>query len=153
MAAVGLKLGLAGAARTYGGAAAGGRLTHQVRPHAGQAGQEVLVLRKLNLELAFACARPLGEDVEDEAAAVQHTHAQLFAQHTHLAGRELVVEYGQVALRVGYQLLELGDLSAADKAARVGRGALLEQGADNFAARRLDQGGELLHALFGGALA
>ncbi len=84
MAAVGLKLRLAGAARAYGRAAAGGCLTYQVRPHAGQAGKKVLVLRQLDLELALACARPLGEYVEYQSAAVEHTHAQLLAEHTRL---------------------------------------------------------------------
>ena len=88
------RLRLAGAARADGGGAAAGRLAHQVRPHAGEAGQQVFVLRQLDLQLALARACALGEDVQDKPAAVQHAHAQLLAEDARLAGRELVVEDG-----------------------------------------------------------
>ena len=153
MAAVCLELRLAGAARAYGRGAARGRLTHQVRPHAREAGEKVLVLRQLDLQLALARARPLGEDVEYEPAAVEHAHAQLLREDAHLARRELVVEDREVAAGVRDELLELGDLAAADKAPGVGRGALLQYGAHDLAAGRLDQRGELVHALVGRALA
>ena len=97
VAAVGFELGLAGAARTYGGGSSRGGLAHEVAPHTGQPRQQVLVLRELDLELALARARPLGEDVEDEAGAVEDLDAQLLREHPQLRGRELVIEYGEVA--------------------------------------------------------
>ena len=86
-----------GAARTYGRGPARGGLAHEVAPHTGQPRQQVLVLRELDLELALARARPLGEDVEDEAGAVEDLDAQLLREHPQLRGRELVIEYGEVA--------------------------------------------------------
>ena len=63
-----------------------------MRPHTDQARQQVLILRKLDLKSALFCLRPLGEDIENEAAAIEHLHAELFAQNAHLRGREVIVE-------------------------------------------------------------
>ena len=67
VAAVGLKLGFAGALRADGVLARRARLTLQMRPHTDQARQQVLILRKLDLKPALFCLRPLGEDIENEA--------------------------------------------------------------------------------------
>ena len=67
-AAVGLELGLAGAAQAD--AAVGAALAaHGVAP-AAQARQQVLQLRELDLGLALAALGVLGEDVEDQGGAV-----------------------------------------------------------------------------------
>ena len=145
VAAVGLQLGLAGAARAYWRRPARSGLAHQVGPHARQPGQQVFVLRQLHLELALARAGALGEDVQDEAGAVQHLHAQLLGQHAVLRGGELVVEDREVALRVGYELLELGHLALADERARVRRRTLLEHHARDLAAGGVHELRELLH--------
>jgi len=42
-----------------------------VAPLAGESRQEVLVLRELNLEAAFARLGAFGEDVEDKRGAVE----------------------------------------------------------------------------------
>ena len=149
---VGLQLGLAGASGADGRGAAGGRLAHQVRPHARQVRQQIFVLRELHLQLALARARALGEDVKYQPAAVEHAHAQLLAEDAHLAGRELVVKNGELAVRVGDELLQLGHLALADEGARVGRGALLQHGAHALAAGGLHQRGQLLHGYLARAL-
>ena len=71
-AAVDLELGLAGSA--VADHAAG--LARQMRPLAGEARQQVLELRQLDLELARLRGRPLREDVEDQLGAVDDAHAE-----------------------------------------------------------------------------
>jgi hypothetical protein len=66
-APVGLQLGLPGPAQSDATAN-----TRQVDPHSGQAGQQVLELRQLDLELGLLAARARGEDVEDDLGAVHH---------------------------------------------------------------------------------
>ena len=63
VAAVGLQLGLTGAAGADGGLAPGGRLAHQMAPHARQPGQEVFVLGQLHLEPALLGPGPLGKNI------------------------------------------------------------------------------------------
>ena len=53
-----------------------------MRPHAGEAGQEVLVLRQLHLRLGVGGLRVLGENVEDEGCAVHHFAAGKFLDIT-----------------------------------------------------------------------
>jgi hypothetical protein len=67
-----LQLGFTGALGADGPAAAGARLALQMGPHACEAGQKVLVLGQLHLEPALPGPGPLGEDVQDQPAAVQH---------------------------------------------------------------------------------
>ena len=69
-AAVGFKLGFAGAA----GADAAAQLRHGFAA-AGEARKHVFELRELNLQLALARAGVAGKDVEDQAAAVDHLAA------------------------------------------------------------------------------
>src|SRR3989441_192101 len=64
--AVGLKLGLARPAQPDATTDAG-----EVRPHAGEPGQEGLELRQLHLQLRLGRARARREDVEDDLGAVQ----------------------------------------------------------------------------------
>ena len=47
-------------------------LLFEVRPHAGEAREQVLVLRELHLRLGVGGLRVLGENVEDEMRAVHH---------------------------------------------------------------------------------
>ena len=67
VALVGLELRLARAS----GADAAAETAHLLVPD-GEPGQVILILRQLDLELALARLGPLGEDVEDERAAVEH---------------------------------------------------------------------------------
>ena len=121
VAAVGLKLRFAGALRADGALARRARLALQVRPHTDQARQQVLILRKLDLKPALFCLRPLGEDIENEAAAIEHLHAELFAQNAHLRGREVIVEDDHCRLLRLYQLADLVHLALADECVRVRR--------------------------------
>ena len=143
VAAVGLELRFAGAARADRRRAARGCLPHKVRPHARQARQQVLVLRQLHLQLALARLGALGKDVEDQARAVEHAHAEFFLQHAHLRRGELVVKHREVAVVGENELAQLRHLALAEEGARVGRGLILQQRHDGLAAGRLHERGEL----------
>ncbi len=123
-----------------------------MRPHAGQARQEILVLRKLHLQLTLAGPGPLGENIQNEAGAVKHLDAQFLRQNAHLGRRQLIVEDGEVAV-VGFdQLLEFLDLAVAEEGSGLGRWARLDQRRHSLAPGGLNEGGKLLHRHVAGAL-
>ena len=144
VAAVGLQLGLTGAAGTDGGFAAGGRLTDQVPPHAGEAGQQVFVLGQFHLEAALLGAGPLGKDVQDEPCPVDDLDPHLLREHPLLGGGELVVENHQVSLLGLDQLGHLGHLSLPDEGTGLGRIPVLQEGTHTRSPGGLHQGGQLL---------
>ena len=143
MAAVGLKLRFARAARADRRRAAGGRLPHEVRPHTGQARQKVLVLRQFHLQLALARLGALGENVEDQARAVEHAHAEFLLQHAHLRRGELIVKHREVAVVGDDEFAQLRHLALAEEGARVRRGLVLQQRHDGLAAGCLHERGQL----------
>ena len=85
-----LQLRLAGPAGAD--AAAGAR---EVGPQAGQARQLVLELGQLHLEAALVGLGVLGEDVQDQAAAVEDLDLEQLLQGALLIGRQLVVGHEQ----------------------------------------------------------
>ena len=62
------------------------------RAVAGQAGQQIIQLRQLHLQLAFARARAPREDIQDELGPVENLDVQRFFQIALLGRRQLVVE-------------------------------------------------------------
>ena len=81
-----LQLGFAGALGADGTLAAGTRLTLQVGPHAGEPGQQILILGQLHLEPALPGLSPLGKNIQNQPAAVQHLDAQQLGENPHLRG-------------------------------------------------------------------
>jgi hypothetical protein len=80
----------------------------------------VLELRHLDLQLALAALRPLGEDLEDQQFAVEHRHLQRPLQVALLRRAERYVEDGDrrpALLQDGGQFL---DLAAAEVERGVG---------------------------------
>ena len=113
--AVGLDLRFAGTPHAYTAA-----LALEVGPHAGQPREKVLVLRQLHLSAGGSRLRPLGEDVENKARAVQDLYLELPLDVAHLFGREVVVEDYEpylVVFHIGTYLLEL---AGAHISARIG---------------------------------
>ena len=121
-------------------------------PHTGQPGKQILVLGQFHLQAAFPGLGPPRENIQDQAAAVQHLHAQRFRQIAHLRGRKLIVEHRQIAVVGRNQFLYLLGFAAADKAARVWRIPVLQGPAHSFAPRRLQQGRQFFHGHIRAAL-
>ena len=141
------QLGLAGALGPDRALAAGTRLALQVGPHTRQTGQQILILRQLHLEPAFPGPGPLGKNVQNQAAPVQHLDAQGLRQHPHLRGREIIVKNhhgGAAALAVRPDLLYL---ALANKTAGVRRGTVLQHRPHRLGSGGLHQSRQLLHGL------
>ena len=149
-AAVDLELGLPGAAASGGPHAADGAapgLARQVGPGAGEARQQVLELRQLDLHVGRARARVAGEDVEDDGAAVEDAHLRELLEVAHLGGGQVVVEedHGRPAgLR---QLAQLVGLSFADVVGGVDAGARLQHLIGHGQGCGVGQPGELVEGI------
>lgn len=104
--AVHLQLRLTRAAKSYGAftatSATATSLTFQVSPQALQARQHVAMLRQFHLRLRLGRLGTHGEDVKDEAGAVEYLHAQLLLDVAHLLGAELIVEDNHADRLRGY---------------------------------------------------
>lgn len=131
-----LQLRLTGALRADG-RAAGAALPFQMRPHADQPGQQILVLRQLHLQAALLRPGALGEDVQYQAASVQHLHAAQFREHPHLRRGQIVVEDHHGGLTVLHHALDLLHFSLADEAMGVGLLPALQDHTHGLTARRL----------------
>ena len=151
MAAVRLQLRLTGALGADG-RAAGAALPLQMRPHTDQPRQQILVLCQLHLQAALLGFGTLGEDVQNEAAAIQHLHAAKLRQHPDLGGRQVVVEDDHGGVAVFHHALDLLHLALADKAVGVGLLPALQDGAHRLAAGRLHQRAQLRQTLLVGAV-
>src|SRR3954470_24891036 len=128
--AVGLELGLAGAAGADAALAAAGAEALEVRPQAAHAGEVVLELGELDLELALRALRVPGEDVEDDRGAVDDRHPELLLEVAPLARRELVVDRDEVRVGAPGLVLDLRELARAEVRVRVRRVAVLDRLAD-----------------------
>ena len=126
-AAVGLDLGLARAPRADAADAAPGAEALEVGPQPAHAGEVVLELGELDLELALGAVRVAGEDVEDHRRAVDHRDAERLLEVALLAGRELVVAGDDVRVRSLDGGLELVELARAEVGVRVRQLAVLDQ--------------------------
>jgi succinyldiaminopimelate transaminase len=144
-AAVALELRLAGPAGADAGAhgAAAAAQALEVLPRATHAREVVVELSELDLQLAFGADRVLGEDVEDQLCAIDHTGGECVLQRPLLRRRELVVH--DQNLRAGLLVggLELLELPLADVRAAIRTRAVLRELADRLDARGLCQLAEL----------
>ena len=95
-AAVGLDLRFAGA---FGADAA--LLLRQVRPRAGEPWQQIFELREFHLHLGLRRFCADGENLQNEAGAVDHLALEDAFEISHLHGREVVVENHDIDL-VGF---------------------------------------------------
>src|SRR5207302_2978602 len=145
-AAIELDLRLADAARAD---AAG--LPLQVRPGARQARQRVLELRQLHLRARLAAAGAAGEDVEDQAAAVDDLRADDLLEVAHLRRPEVVVEHDQRRVVMRGDRLDLLRFPLADERSGVGGGAARQNFPDDLPPRGPDELLELVEVLPGDA--
>lgn len=89
-------------------------------PAAHETAGEVPQLRELDLELALVAAGALGEDVEDQGAAVEHPHPDELLEVALLARRERVVDEHHLGAGVRDDDADLFGLAAADEEPRIG---------------------------------
>src|SRR5207244_2691697 len=127
-AAVGLDLGLAGASGADAAVHAARAEALEVGPQAAHAGEVVLELRELDLELALGGVGVVGEDVEDDRRAVDDRHvAELLLEVALLTRAELVVAGHDVGVEGLDRHLELAELARAQVRVRVRAVAVLDE--------------------------
>jgi hypothetical protein len=115
-----------------------------VAPLAGESRQEILVLRQLDLQAAFAGAGASGEDVEDEGSAVEDLDGEGVFEVALLSRAELIVEDHEGVVELGALGFQLGQLALADVGGRVGLFELLDGAADDAGAGGVGEEGELI---------
>ncbi len=142
-AAVGLELGLAGAA----GADAGAE-PFEVRPLTTQAGKDVLVLGELDLQEALTGAGVLGENVEDEGGTVNDFDVEGVLQVALLGGGQFVIEDDRGVRGFGLLGDDLLELALADVGGGVVAVEALDGLADNVSARGAGEEAELFEGGF-----
>ena len=122
----------------------------EVGPEPPHAGEVVLELGELDLQLALGRVGVVGEDVEDHRGAVDHRHAQRRLEVALLARRQLVVAGDQVGVAGGDLLLHLSQLAATEIAIGIRRLPLLHRlagGGDARGAQQLLQLGQRIAIL------
>jgi hypothetical protein len=98
----------------------------EVGPQPPHAGEVVLELGELDLELALGRVGVVGKDVEDHRSPVDHRHPQCRLQVALLARGKLVVAGHQVGVTGGDRLFQLAQLAGAEVAIGVGLRPLLD---------------------------
>ena len=151
-AAVGLDLRLARAARREAAARHAAEAL-EVRPQPAHAGQVVLQLRELDLELALGRVGVGGEDVQDGRRPVDDADPELLLQVALLARGQLVVADDDVGVGGLGGVLDLLELARAEVGVGVRLVAVLDGLADDGDARgaqQLAQLAEVVARLEGG---
>ena len=115
----------------------------EVLPHPAHAGQVVLELGELDLELALGADGVLGEDVEDELRPVDDASLERVLEQSLLRRLKLVVHDQHVRGRFAEGPLQLLELPLADVRPRVGPRSVLDDLVDGLDARRPGQLAEL----------
>ena len=96
-------------------------------PHALQPRQAVAQLGQLDLEPGLGGLRPLGEDVHDQLAAIDHGFVRDLLNVAFLRRAQVVVGDDEVDIEFLRALGGLGNLSRSDPGRRVGAVELLDQ--------------------------
>ena len=94
----------------------------------------MLELRQLNLQLAFARAGALREDVENQRRAVENFAVENFFEVAALRRRKVVVENHRVHVLPPAEIREFSRLALADERGGIQRFRFLQAVADDFAA-------------------
>src|SRR6516164_11844342 len=80
----------------------------------------MLVLRELDLELAFERRGTLREDVEDQPVAIEHARLESNLEIALLAGLERLIDQNELGVGRARSVSDLLDLAAADEVLRIG---------------------------------
>ena len=143
LAAVDFQLAFAGTAQAdAAGAAAACRaagLAREMRPHARETRQTILVLRKFDLERAFFRARVLRENIEDERCAVEHLDVRAFKRRLDFAllvRVQFLVENQNVIRRVRARRNNVLQFAFADECRGIDAVDVLHDAPDDLQSRR-----------------
>jgi len=109
-------------------------LAGKVAPEPREAGQQVLELRQLDLQLAFAGAGALGKDIEDQRGTIEDFAIEHLLQITALRRREFVVENDSIDIGAVAEAGKFVGLAFADKSGGVGSSHFLQAIAHDMAA-------------------
>ena len=107
------ELGFARAAGADTAAQAG-----KMGPLARETRQQIFELCQLDLQLAFVAARALGENIENELAAVDDPDFERRFQIALLRRGQILVHDHEIGMAVAQRFLDLVDLAAADQRRR-----------------------------------
>ena len=97
----------------------------EMRPVARQARQQIFQLRVFDLQLAFARAGALAENLQDQRRAIHDLAAEDFFQVARLGGAEFIVKNDRVHVVGAAKLREFMGLALADVSGGDGHGHLL----------------------------
>src|ERR1035441_453354 len=115
---------------------------------AGEAGQQVIQLRKLHLEAAFAGSRARGKDVQNELGAVDDLGVYQLLEVALLGGREVVVEDHHVGAAESDGGRDLFHFATANEGGGVRSRTRLIHFFDNPGSRAGGQFGQFLEGFF-----
>ena len=104
----------------------------------------MLQLRQLNLHLAFARARALGEDIEDQRGTIEYLAVEKLFEVSGLGGTEFVIKNHGVHLALFAALGEFRGLAFADEGGGVGAVNFLRAFPDDRCARGPGQLGQFV---------
>ena len=147
MPPVRFQLGFAGAPGTDAAALAG-----QALAHAGESGQQILVLGQLHLKPSLPGFGPLGENIQNQGTAVQHRHPDYLLQSPDISRGKLVVKHHHGRGGGLHQHFHFYGLALTDEAVGIGGVAVLEYFPGAEAPGGFQQGLQLLQSLVGGSL-
>ena len=119
----------------------------EVRPHSGQARQQILILGQLDLRLGVRRPCAAREDVEDEQRAVEHERVQRLLDVLLLRRLQVVVDNHGLYVVLFDILPDLFELAGAHIGPRVGHGQILREALDGGGSGRLDQECKLVEVL------
>jgi hypothetical protein len=94
----------------------------------------MLQLRQLDLDLALVALGALGEDVQDQAGAIEHARLQHALKVALLGGRQCVVEDDEFELEVGHGIGDFLRLAGTDEKSGIRTGAAAGDGDRRFRA-------------------
>ncbi len=101
-------------------------------PKSRESREQMLELRQLDLQLAFARPGALGEDVEDERRAVENLALEDFFEVAALRGRKVVVENHRVHVVAPAEVREFLRLALADERGGRERFHFLDSGVNDL---------------------
>ena len=104
----------------------------------------MLELGQFHLQLTLVALGALGEDVEDQAGAVQHADIEALFQVALLGGGQRMIEDDDFELVVLHGQADLIRLAAADEVSGVGRRPLAGNGRNRLCSRGTREQRQLL---------